>query len=93
MTRLHEEKTVEDLQKSLKNIKNQYTTKNFISVPLNGKGYAGPIEIGTPGQTFNVIFDTGSPHLYIPSSQCAIFELACGKYLSSVIRSKNGKFL
>ena len=79
MTRLHEERSVDEVQISLKNIRNRYTTKDFISVSLHD-GYAGPIKIGTPGQTFNVIFDTGTSHLYIPSSRCPIFELACGKY-------------
>jgi saccharopepsin len=45
--------------------------------------FFGPVTVGTPGQAFQVVYDTGSSNLWVPSSECGLSCYLKPRYTAS----------
>uniref|UniRef100_A0A915N0F5 Peptidase A1 domain-containing protein n=1 Tax=Meloidogyne javanica TaxID=6303 RepID=A0A915N0F5_MELJA len=76
------------------NVSYSLNLSDYGNVSLEPTQYYGKIEIGSPPQRFNVLFDTGSSNLWIPCSNCnntACIQHSSFKCSNSTTCSHTGK--
>jgi len=69
------------------------TTPTVPLTDVQDSEYFGTVELGSPAQSFTVIYDTGSSNLWVPSKSCTNCKKAGGHYDSSKSSTytKNGE--
>jgi hypothetical protein len=68
------------LSNAAKGLKQTYNLKSDGSIVINdyqNSQFYGEMQLGTPGQTFNVIYDTGSSDLWVAGKDC---DRSCGRH-------------